>query len=240
MSNISNKDDLRFFFFHGKGSSGKDTQAGYVTEGNKSAVVISTGELVRAAKKYSHRHHEILTPHLDTMRNGGLVPDEAIIRVAMREMEMERARGMTDFVFTGFPRTITQLNEVDEIVEEMKQNVRLDVTHVYFAVHDSTARRRAKNRRDEHIANDFEVRRDDEPEVVENRLRVFRESTQPMIHALLDEGRLHVVKAGRGIEEVNELLELKLRGARPENGLVRAIPLEPVRHESTLPLRARR
>jgi adenylate kinase len=203
--------EIRFYFFHGKGSSGKDTQADSIIEGNPKAVKISTGDLLRKAKETDNRHHEFLSPYLKIMRDGGLISDNVITEVVRREIEIERAKGVTDFVFTGFPRTEGQLNTVDKMILKMREDYPVRDNHVYFSVLDNTARRRAQKRRDEASANEFEIREDDEPEVVEKRLSVFNDSTLPMIQKLLYEGRLHVVSAGKSVEEVREVLELKLR-----------------------------
>jgi adenylate kinase len=211
MSNRS--PELRFYFFHGKGSSGKDTQAKSIIEGNPKAVIISTGELVRNASETESRHHEFLSPHLEIMQNGGLISDKVITEVVRREIEIERAKGVTDFLLTGFPRTEGQLDTVDEMILKMRENYPVEDNHVYFSVLDNTARRRAQKRRDEARANEFEIREDDDPEIVEKRLSVFNDSTLPMIQRLLHEGRLHVVSAGKSAEGVREVLELKLRGA---------------------------
>ena len=76
-----------------------------------------------------------------------------------------------------------------------------------FALSDDIALQRCLGRAAE------EGRPDDTPEVIAKRLRIYREQTEPIVDHYRRAGVLKVIRAERGIDEVNEELAAGLAEA---------------------------
>ncbi len=208
---MSHSENLRFLFLNGKGSSGKDTQAEIVTEELPYAVRLSTGEIYRSAATATGpyaRFHDRIAPYIEHVDNGGYVPDPVMLPIVKEIIEEEISHGKQMFVFTGFPRTLGQLNGVDKMVEELSINNSTSITHLYFAVLDINSKQRASSRRDQALAAGTPIRRDDRPEILDNRLSTFKTQTLPMLRQLVKEKRLCIIRANTDIDSVSDRLFL--------------------------------
>ncbi|MGA3104294.1 MAG: nucleoside monophosphate kinase [Terriglobales bacterium] len=94
---------------------GKGTQAEYLTE-RLGACHLSTGDVFRAAsKRVDCDQSPAMKKALDFMRHGELVPDSTVW-----EMVRERSHCLLHcggFILDGFPRTITQAQSLQELLE---------------------------------------------------------------------------------------------------------------------------
>lgn len=196
---------LQFIFFIGKGGSGKDTQADLLLKKLQDSVKLSTGEIYRGAKDCVGefaKYHSILEPYIANVDSGGYIPDEPIVKIVKEVLLEKTENGITTFLFTGFPRTVTQLNLVDDMFIEMSKDFEIFPNYIYYPVSDETTKERSKNRNDLAKASNLSLRDDDRPESVEKKLRTFHELTRPLIERLAIEDRLIVIKAERTIPEI--------------------------------------
>ena len=114
-----------FIFINGKGSSGKDTQAGFLKDyfGEK-AITLSTGEICRDAQKEASPYYQYLpriAPYIyHVEKEGGYYPDELIIGIVQDIVENQIAEDKNVFIFTGFPRTEGQLMAVEGMLVPSK------------------------------------------------------------------------------------------------------------------------
>ena len=193
----------RFVFINGRGSSGKDTQADKIVESNPGAVKISTGDIYRGAKTeegFYGRFYDRISPYIETVDKGGLLPDDIMLPIVGEVIDDLTREGKNTFIFTGFPRTDAQLYAVDRFLEGMKQTgENVKATFIAYAVLEGHSRRRAESRRLSGI-----LREDDKPDVVEKRLKVYREATLPMLQRLTKERRLTIIKSSGSISDVRE------------------------------------
>ncbi len=90
----------------GPPGAGKGTQATFITE-HLSVPQISTGDMLRAAVKEGS---ELGRAAKEFMNVGKLVPDEIIIGLVKTRILSEDCK--KGFLFDGFPRTITQAEEL--------------------------------------------------------------------------------------------------------------------------------
>lgn len=179
---------MRLILLGGPGA-GKGTQAGYITE-RFTIPQISTGDMLRAAVKAGTALGREAKAIMDA---GDLVSDGLILNlVKERIAEADCANG---FLFDGFPRTIAQAEGLKE------QGVGIDYV-VEIAVDDGEIVRRMSGRRvhlpsgrtyhiefnppenagkDDETGEDLIQRKDDEEEVVKNRLEVYHAQTEPLI-----------------------------------------------------------
>ena len=195
---------INFIFINGKGSCGKDTQADILLNkiGDK-AIKLSTGDIYREAKEgigVYGKYHSFIKPYVDLVDiRGGLLPDHVIVDIVKEIISEKISEGIDTFIFTGFPRTLGQLELMDKLLESIENTVE---HHIHFDITDETSRARAKNRRENAIKHGLSVRPDDEESVVERRLNTFKKLTYPMLLNLDMENRLINIDAEENIVEV--------------------------------------
>lgn len=208
-------------FGNGKGCVGKDTQLDMLSEKlrteGKSPAKFSTGDFLRLGLLNGIRYgtdgqpitsglswHHLAEPYRKAMETGGVIPDEVMLRIAGQELMEAEAEGVDTVLWTGFPRSIPQLQNVDRWMTELGHQA----VHVYFEAEDDIARTRAGIRRQEAINKGLKYRPDDEPGRVETRIEAFHNVTFPMLQMLRNEGRLLTVDAHGSIGEIqNRLVE---------------------------------
>lgn len=211
---------LSFIFINGRGSSGKDTQADKMVEQNPHAIRISTGDIYRGAKiregQYA-KFYEQIEPYIERVDKGGLLPDEVMLPIVNQVIEGHIQDGKNTFIFTGFPRTIEQLRSVDEYMQSLREKFgSVSVDYVCYAVLEEHSKRRAKNRLEKAQSEGAYIRKDDNPNIVLTRLRTYKTLTEPMLHLLAQEKRLHIIKSSGTIEEVRERTIRALGISKPD------------------------
>lgn len=170
--------------------AGKGTQAKFISEKYK-IPQISTGDILRGAVMAK-------TPLglqvKQMMEAGGLVPDEIIVAIVKERIQQpDCERG---FLLDGFPRTIPQAEALrfnripidyvieisvddDDIVQRMKGRlVHAESGRVYHAVYYPPK----VSGRDDETGEALIHRDDDSEEIVRNRLRVYHQQTEPLLH----------------------------------------------------------
>ncbi len=199
---------LNFVFINGRGSSGKDTQADLLVVDNPRSSRISTGDIYRGAKTPEGiygRFHEQVKPYIAQVDKGGYIPDEVMLPIVGDVIEEQLEEGKDTFVFTGFPRTLGQLESVDTYIQSLQESGdEVKATFLCYAVLEQHSISRAEKRRKSAAAKGEAVRADDEASVVERRLQAYNENTKPMLKKLVREKRLNIIKSNGTIEEVQE------------------------------------
>ena len=177
----------------GPPGAGKGTQATFIaTEFN--IPHISTGDMLREAIK---KGTNLGQKAKEVMDAGNLVSDDLIIElVKERISESDCSQG---FLFDGFPRTIPQaealeLNNIqidgvielkvpdDEILKRMSgRRIHLNSGRTYHVDFNPPL----KEGLDDETGEELIIRKDDEPETVRDRLKVYWKQTQPLIEYYL-------------------------------------------------------
>jgi adenylate kinase len=150
---------------------------------------ISTGDIVRDEIKAQTELGNTIREYSD---KGELVPDEIIIKLlAKRLRKPDCERG---FILDGFPRTIKQaealdkiskidlvinLNVPDDIIIKRLSN-RLTCKKCGTIYNKLTLKPKRDNICDE-CGGQLYQREDDKPEVIQERLNVYRKRTEPLI-----------------------------------------------------------
>lgn len=149
--------------FLGPPGAGKGTQAAKLVA-LRHLAHISTGDIMRAAIKGGTSLGLQAKSYMD---RGELVPDAVVISIIEERLSQpDCAQG---YLLDGFPRTVEQAKALDELLN--KKNSPL--THIIeLEVPEHVILERIKNR--------GEGRADDNPEVVANRLKVYRAQTAPV------------------------------------------------------------
>ena len=173
----------------GPPGAGKGTQAAFISS-EQNIPHISTGDMLREAIKNAT---ELGLQAKAIMDAGNLVSDDLIIElVKERISQSDCERG---FLFDGFPRTIPQAEALihnnveihgvielvvadEEIIKRMSgRRIHLASGRTYHV--DFNPPKKAGI--DDETGEDLVIRKDDEPETVKDRLKVYWTQTQPLI-----------------------------------------------------------
>ena len=173
----------------GPPGAGKGTQAAFIAS-EQNIPHISTGDMLREAIKNGT---ELGLQAKAVMDSGNLVSDELIIELVKERISQEDCKN--GFLFDGFPRTIPQAealqeNNVDingvielviadeEIIKRMSgRRIHLASGRTYHVDFNPPK----KPGMDDETGEELIIRKDDEPETVKDRLKVYWTQTQPLI-----------------------------------------------------------
>ncbi len=150
----------------GPPGAGKGTQAALLAQ-HFGIPAISTGDIFRE----NVRNETPLGLEAKAfMDRGEYVPDSLTNALVRDRLNQEDA--VAGFLLDGYPRTIDQVEELDDILEETEK--KLDVV-VQLTADSEELLRRLSGRAQEL------GRSDDTPEVIKRRLDVYEEQTAPLI-----------------------------------------------------------
>lgn len=151
----------------GPPGSGKGTHSVPV-ERDYNLCHLSTGELLRAEIAEGS---EIGAKAQELISGGNLVPDEVV--EALIAKKFDTVKDVDGFLLDGFPRNISQAEDLDRILEQRGASVTAVIS---LAVEESVLRERIKGRAL------IEGRADDaSDEIVTNRINTYHEKTEPLI-----------------------------------------------------------
>ncbi len=199
----------------GAPGAGKGTQAEIISE-HLQIPTISTGNIIREALKSGT---EMGLKAKEFMDSGRLVPDDVVIGIIRERLAEPDCRN--GFILDGFPRTIPQAEALDRMGVVIDRVIDIEVA-------DETIARRVSGRRvclkcgaTYHIdykqpkvegvcdrcGDTLVQRKDDQPETVQDRLKVYHEQTEPLKDYYQSCGKLVIVE---GQEEVADTTRLTL------------------------------
>ena len=189
----------------GPPGAGKGTQAAILIDKYK-IPQLSTGDMLRAAIKAGTPMGLAAKAIMD---RGDLVSDEIVSGIISDRLDApDSARG---FVLDGFPRTIPQAETLDAMLA--KKGIALDAVIWMYVDRDMLIERILKRAKESANA----ARGDDNPDVIRNRLEVYRQQTEPLVFYYQDQGLLRVVNGMESIEDVTAQIDHVL--ARTTNAL---------------------
>ena len=204
--------------FLGAPGAGKGTLASLLSK-DYGIPQISTGDLFRAAVKDGS---ELGRKVKGIMEKGELVPDSLTVELVKERLGKPDAQ--QGYILDGFPRTVAQ---ADALAEFQKIDAAIN-----FKISDQLVIRRLSGRRVcrscgaiYHIDNmppkkegvcdacggELYIRDDDKIESIKNRLRVYKEQTEPLIAYYRREGLLQEIDSSKSpqdsIGQIKSLLE---------------------------------
>ncbi len=182
----------------GPPGSGKGTQAQRLVQ-RHGIVQLSTGDMLRAAVA---AQTPIGLKAKDIMAAGGLVPDDIVIGIISDRLDQPDTHN--GFILDGFPRTVAQAEALDRLLKEKR--LELDAV-IELRVNESALLQRVETRVAQMRARGEEVRADDTPEVLSNRLASYRKLTEPLIEYYSERRMLVTVDGMMTIEHVTEEIE---------------------------------
>ena len=180
----------------GPQGAGKGTQ-GRLIAAEHGIPHVATGDMLRAAMDADTELGRRVKPIYD---GGHLVPDDLMIALIRERLNADDAR--QGFVLDGFPRTMPQAEALEEMLREIGRE--LDVVF-QFQLDDEVGRERMLKRAAE------EGRTDDTAEVIERRLRLYHQETEPLVEYYRSRGNLVGIHADRPVAvvfgEIQQALE---------------------------------
>ena len=172
----------------GPPGAGKGTQ-GKLIAADAGIPHVNTGDMFRAECAAGTKLGDRVRSILD---DGDLVPDELTIEVVRARLgQDDTARG---FVLDGFPRTLAQAEALDRVLVEIDRGELCVVLD--FQIPDEAALQRLLGRAG------VEGRSDDTLDLIQHRLDVYHEKSEPLVEYYRARGILVGIHADRGVEEV--------------------------------------
>ncbi len=174
---------------------------------------ISTGDLIREKLEKDVNFRE---KYGALIKKGLLLGDEKMLEILIERL---KASGKERIILDGYPRTIRQAHQLEELAKELGIE---KLAVLYIKIDKSTAVTRLSSRRycrkcgaiynlltkkpkhdmlcDE-CGEKLEIREDDKPEVVEKRFEEFMEKTKPLIEYYRSKGILIEIDGNCELEE---------------------------------------
>lgn len=163
---------------------GKGTQSEMLAR-NLNLFHLSTGEILR---KEISEESELGIQAKHIVEKGCLVPDEIMIGIVAKALR-ENLKGKEGFILDGFPRTNEQARELDEIFEKMNFK---DLKVLFLIVNEDELVSRLSKR----------GRVDDTEDIIRKRLKIYIDSTSPVLEYYKNEGKVTEIDGVGEIEEI--------------------------------------
>ena len=181
---------LEVLIFLGPPGSGKGTQAQILTD-NLNLNHLSVGDLLRENILNNTELGKLASNYV---KSGELVPDELIID--LMDSYITNIKNKTDnsgIILDGFPRTINQAialeNKIKQLNVSIKAVINLDIP-------------------DQKILNRLASRgrEDDKPELIKNRLKVYRNQTEPLLEFYSERSLLETINGDQSETDVSSAI----------------------------------
>ncbi|GEA94832.1 adenylate kinase [Weissella viridescens] len=162
---------------------GKGTQAAKIVE-TYNLPHISTGDMFREAMA---NETELGLKAKSYMDAGNLVPDEVTNGIVEERLAQDDTKN--GFILDGYPRNIEQAEALEQMLAKQGRDIN---AVLYFTADNDVLVQRMMAR----------GRADDTPEVIQNRLNVNGELTEPIAEFYADKGVLHKIDGAKDLDDV--------------------------------------
>jgi adenylate kinase len=208
----------------GAPGTGKGTQSALMVK-EYGVPQISTGDMFRAAIAEGSEIGLKVREYAKV--KGTLVPDDVVIEVVRERLQKPDTK--SGFIFDGFPRTVAQAGTLEKLLDEL--NVDLGAV-LFFKLPREEILKRLNGRRickkcgavynvffdstgvesDCREGGKCELihRPDDKIEVIEERLRIYKEQTEPLVEFYRNRGMLIPVEASGTTQQVFDRIKVAL------------------------------
>ena len=171
----------------GHPGAGKGTQAVKIAE-KYGWMHVSTGDILRSEVS---RGTPLGLRVKAVMEAGQLVSDELLIEIM--ESVFRKNKNAKGFVLDGFPRTLKQAKELDEMLKKFGEQISSVLS--LKVDEEELIKRLLKRAQDQ-------GRKDDTEEVIKNRLIQYHQHTKPLIDYYEKKKLFHEVVGVGGIEDI--------------------------------------
>ncbi len=198
--------------FLGAPGAGKGTQADRIADAY-GIPTISTGNMIREALA---KGTEMGLKAKAFIEAGQLVPDAVVIGIIQERLAL--ADCANGFILDGFPRTIPQAEALEEMGVTIDKVVDIEVADDIITARMSGRRVCPKCGAPYHIdslkpkkdgicdkcGTELQQRKDDKPETVADRLKVYHEQTEPLKDFYAKRGTLKEVDGLGSVDEITK------------------------------------
>ena len=199
--------------FLGAPGAGKGTQAEKI-----SAIfnipAISTGVIIREAVKNGTEMGLAAKSYIEA---GNLVPDQVVIGIIKERLAQGDCK--KGFILDGFPRTVPQAQALEDMGVNIDLVIDIEVPDEAIVARMGGRRTCEKCGATYHVdykpskdgvtcdacGSQLTIRKDDLPEVVQSRLSVYHEKTEPLISFYRERGKLRTVIGQEKVEDTSAL-----------------------------------
>ncbi|HHU34819.1 MAG TPA: adenylate kinase [Bacteroidetes bacterium] len=178
------------FLIFGPPGSGKGTQSVRLAE-KFNLTHLSTGDMLRAEIASGT---ELGKKVSSIMSKGELVPDEVVVEMIANKVDS--AKNTAGFLFDGFPRTVAQTVALEKMLN--KRGMKIDTMLVLDVDHDELVKRLIARAEVSGRADDKD------PAVIENRIDVYKEKTEPIIDYCRNKG---IYKPVNGVGSIDDIFD---------------------------------
>jgi adenylate kinase len=176
------------FLIFGPPGSGKGTQSVRLAE-KFNLTHLSTGDMLRAEITAGTELGKKMSL---IMSKGELVPDDVVIEMIAHKIDS--SKDSAGFLFDGFPRTVAQTISLEKMLNE--RGMKIDQMLVLDVDHDELVKRLIARA-------ELSGRPDDkDPAVIENRIDVYKEKTEPIINYCSQKGLYQPVNGMGSIDDI--------------------------------------
>tara|TARA_S200000501_G_scaffold335798_1_gene340696 strand:- start:686 stop:1270 length:585 start_codon:yes stop_codon:yes gene_type:complete len=179
---------LDVLIFLGPPGSGKGTQAEILTEKLK-YLHISVGDLLRENISKNTELGKLASSYVNA---GELVPDDLIIKLVnsyIYDLQNKDSKYL-GIILDGFPRTIKQASSLENKIKDLGASIK---AVIYLDISDEKIISRLQSR----------GRNDDKPELIRNRLDVYRKQTEPLLDFYSEKKLLESINGDQNLKNVN-------------------------------------
>ncbi len=175
--------------FLGPPGAGKGTQASLISE-YFSLLHLSTGELLRQEVD----NKTDLGCQVEVIINSGKLVDDKLVLEIVRKNLCKCKNG---WILDGYPRNLSQANTLNEVLKSINQS--LDIVFNLTVPEDKLVSR-LLNR----------GRKDDNEETIRTRLKIYKETTEPLIAFFKDMNILADIKGDRDLNTISMEIKQKM------------------------------
>lgn len=200
--------------FLGPPGAGKGTQSRMVEE-KYSIPQISTGDLMRKEISSGSSFGEEINSYI---KLGQLVPDKIVISMLLHRLDHDDCK--KGYILDGFPRTVEQAKSFELALAEngsfLSGVIAITVADEVLALRLGDRRVCKKCSTTYHLFHNkpkkdglcdncgtpLSRRRDDEPDVIANRIEVYHQQTAPLIDFYQNRNKLYLVDGNKKIDVI--------------------------------------
>lgn len=198
----------------GAPGAGKGTQAEFISD-RYNIPQISTGNIIREALSNGS---EIGKEAKSYIESGALVPDSVVIEMVRQRLRQDDTKN--GFILDGFPRTVPQAKALEDMGVAIDKVIDIEVADEIILERLSGRRTCSSCGATFHISNnpsskgnlcdkcgaELTIRKDDKPETIAQRLRVYHEQTEPLKDFYEKHGALQIIDGKLSIEKATSAI----------------------------------
>ena len=179
----------KHLLFLGPPGAGKGTQAESLSKAT-SYLHLSTGELLR---KEVELGTDLGKQVKDIMNKGELVSDQLVLEIVKKNLK----KGNKGWILDGYPRNLLQVKSLNDVLANLNQPLEIVF---YLDISDEVLIKRLLMR----------GRKDDNEETIKTRLKIYKETTEPLVEYYKKLSLLKYINADRDLKTISADIKRKM------------------------------